>query len=66
MVINNLKFNEQNSSVGDNIPLFQFNDTDEVIIDTLTIKDNSLTSTDKRRNLQSLNDPESYMDPYNK
>ena len=66
MTISNLKFKDQNTSIRDNIPLFQFNDTVEVIIDTLTIQDILLSSIDKRRNLQSKNGSDSYMNPYNK
>ena len=66
MAISNLNFIEQSSSVGDNIPLFQFNDTVEVVIDTLTIQDNLLSSIDKRRNLQSKNGSDSYMNSNNK
>ena len=66
MTISNLNFKDQNSSIRDNIPLFQFNDTVEVVIDTLTIQDNLLSSIDKRRNLQSKNGSDSYMNPYNK
>ncbi len=66
MTISNLKFKDQNTSIRDNIPLFQFNDTVEVVIDTLTIQDNLLSSIDKRRNLQSKNGSDSYMNSNNK
>jgi len=63
MAISNLNFIEQNSSVGINIPLFQFNDTAEVIIDTLSIENNQYNLNDKRRNLQSS---DNYMNPTNR
>jgi len=43
--------------------LFQFNDTAEVIIDTLSIENNQYNLNDKRRNLQSS---DSFMNPMNR
>ncbi len=63
MGISNLNFIEQNSSVGISIPLFQINDTAEVIIDTLTIVNNQRNSSVQKRNLQTT---DSYMNPLNR
>ena len=66
MVISNLNFYEQSSYVRDKIPLLQFNDTAEVIIDTLTIQNNLINYSDNKRILQSQNGSQSYMDLNNK